>query len=177
MCFSFSKVRNTNLQILFVTSLFAWGSPPPRVNFIKVFTHSFYARRSQKLKKLLEFTVFFALLGSGRVKAARKMLGEIDPSSLSHKYLFCHFSVISAVNSIKSELGRKEKGDGGLFRTKWVGSFLSKMKEVFATKKHLFFLLRSIPPTITMTNVIMLIVTLTRVWWILAPALLGWLNN
>ena len=30
-------------------------------------------------KKLLEFTVFFALLGSMRVKAACKLVDEIDP--------------------------------------------------------------------------------------------------
>ena len=46
----------------------------PGVNFINVFTHSFYARRSQKQNKLLELTVFYALLGSGRVKAVSKML-------------------------------------------------------------------------------------------------------
>ena len=44
------------------------------VNFINVFTRSFYVHRSQKCMNLLELTVFFALLGSGCVKAARKML-------------------------------------------------------------------------------------------------------
>ena len=44
------------------------------VNFINVFTRSFYAHRSQKCKKLLDLTVFFALLGSEHVKAERKML-------------------------------------------------------------------------------------------------------
>ena len=44
------------------------------VNFIKVFMRSFYAHRSQKCKKLLDFTVFFARLGSEGVKAACKML-------------------------------------------------------------------------------------------------------
>ena len=46
-----------------------------------MFTHSSYARRSQKCKKLLELTVFFALLGSASVKAVRKHAGEIDPMS------------------------------------------------------------------------------------------------
>ena len=49
----------------------------PGVNFINVFTHSFYARRSQKSKKLLELTVFIVLLGSGYIKAARKMLVKL----------------------------------------------------------------------------------------------------
>ena len=44
----------------------------PGVNFINVFTSSFYARRSC-------LTVFFALLGSGHVKAACKMLVKLTP--------------------------------------------------------------------------------------------------
>ena len=51
----------------------------PGVNFINVFTLSFYIRRSQKWKKLLELTVFLALLGSAQVKAARKHVDEIGP--------------------------------------------------------------------------------------------------
>ena len=50
------------------------------VNFTNVITHSFYARRSQKRKKLLELTVFFALLGSTCVKAAHKMLMKMTPA-------------------------------------------------------------------------------------------------
>ena len=42
---------------------------------------SFYARRSQKCKKLLNLTVFFALLGSAHVKATCKHVDEIDPLS------------------------------------------------------------------------------------------------
>ena len=38
------------------------------VDFINVFTQSFYTGRSQKRKKLLDLTVFFALLGSSCVK-------------------------------------------------------------------------------------------------------------
>ena len=41
--------------------------------------HIFYARRSQKRKKMLELTVFFALLGSSCVKAACKMLMKFTP--------------------------------------------------------------------------------------------------
>ena len=48
-------------------------------NFINVFTCRFYARRSRKLKKLLELTVLIALLGSESVKAARKMLVKLTP--------------------------------------------------------------------------------------------------
>ena len=50
------------------------------VNFINMFTPSFYACRSQKCKKLLDLTVFFALLGSERVKAARKTLVKLTPA-------------------------------------------------------------------------------------------------
>ena len=49
------------------------------VNFINMFTCSFYARRSQKRKKLLDMTVFFALLGSAHVNAASKMLMKLTP--------------------------------------------------------------------------------------------------
>ena len=48
-------------------------------NFINVFTRSFYTRRYQKRKKLLELTDFFALLGSMSVKAARKHVDASDP--------------------------------------------------------------------------------------------------
>jgi len=47
------------------------------------FTRSFYAHRSQKHKLTDDLTAFFALLGSTRVKAARKHVVEIDP--------FCQF--------------------------------------------------------------------------------------
>ena len=42
-------------------------------------TSSFYACRSQKRKKDRQLKLLFALLGSARVKAARKHVGEIDP--------------------------------------------------------------------------------------------------
>ena len=44
--------------------------------------------RSQKRKKLLDLTVFFALLGSAHIKAERKHVDEIDPSLL---FLFSFF--------------------------------------------------------------------------------------
>ena len=47
----------------------------PGVNFINVFTCSFYDRRSQNCKKLL------ALLGYMGVKAARKILVKLTPGS------------------------------------------------------------------------------------------------
>ena len=53
----------------------------PGVNFINVFTPSFYDCRSQKRKKLLELTAFFVLLGSALVKAARKMLVILTPAT------------------------------------------------------------------------------------------------
>ena len=49
----------------------------PQVNFIYMFMSSFYACRSQKCKKLIELTLFFAVLGSVHVKAARKMLVKL----------------------------------------------------------------------------------------------------
>ena len=52
-----------------------------RVDFIEVFTHSFYALQSQNHKKLLDLAVFFAILGSAHVKAARSMLVKLTPRS------------------------------------------------------------------------------------------------
>ena len=52
----------------------------PGVNFINVFTHSFYAHRSQKHKKLLDLAVFFAHLGSAHVKLLENV-DEIDPKT------------------------------------------------------------------------------------------------
>ena len=49
------------------------------VNFTNVFTSSFYACRSQKRKKDSQVMQLFALLGSLRVKAARKMLVKLIP--------------------------------------------------------------------------------------------------
>ena len=62
-----------------------------RVDFINVFTRSFYVRRSQKRKKLLDLTVFFVLLGSERVKAARKMLVKLTPRLWHSRWPSCPF--------------------------------------------------------------------------------------
>ena len=60
----------------------------PGVNFINVFTRSFYTRRSHKRKNLLELIVFFALLGPARIKAACIHVDEIDPRSQSYQNWF-----------------------------------------------------------------------------------------
>ena len=49
------------------------------VNFIKMFTCSFYTHRSGKRKKLHDLAVFFALLGFARGKAAHKMMVKLTP--------------------------------------------------------------------------------------------------
>ena len=51
------------------------------VNFINVFTCSFYARRYQKHKKDSQLKQLFALSGSEDVEAVRKQVDEIDPRS------------------------------------------------------------------------------------------------
>ena len=50
-----------------------------RVNFINMFTSSFYTRISKKRKTLLDLTVFFALLVSTGVKTAYRMLMKLTP--------------------------------------------------------------------------------------------------
>ena len=71
----------------------------PGVNFINVFTCCVYAQRSQKRKKLLELTVFFALLGSARVNAARKMLVKLTQAgpfvTCLSQTCFCKYGVPS----------------------------------------------------------------------------------
>ena len=51
--------------------------------------------RFQKVKKLLDLTVFFALLGSGRVKAARKMLAKLTHGLQYDIFLPCDEAVIA----------------------------------------------------------------------------------
>ena len=57
----------------------------PYVTFINIFTHSFYARRSQQLKKDRHLDIYsiFALLGSLQIKALRKMLVKLTSLCLS----------------------------------------------------------------------------------------------
>ena len=52
-------------------------SMPPGVNFINVFTHSFYACRSQKRKKAPWVECLFAILGSACIRATCKMLVKL----------------------------------------------------------------------------------------------------
>ena len=53
--------------------------------FHQLFTHSFNVRRSQKRKKLLELTVFLALLGSAGVKDVHKMLVKLTLAEVCEK--------------------------------------------------------------------------------------------
>jgi len=53
--------------------------------FHQRFTHSFYARRSQKCKKDWQLDCFFTLLGSARVKAVRRMLMKLSPCLLTEE--------------------------------------------------------------------------------------------
>ena len=53
-----------------------------RGQFHHNFIRSFYKHRSQKLKKDSQHKQLFALSGSAGVKAARKLVDEIDPRSL-----------------------------------------------------------------------------------------------
>ena len=53
------------------------------VNFINVVMRSFYTRISHRRKKLRDWTVFFLLLGSLRVKAAHKMLVNLTPGAVT----------------------------------------------------------------------------------------------
>ena len=50
----------------------------PGVNFTNILRAAFTCKDPKSAKKLLYLTVFFLLLGSLRVKAARRIFGEID---------------------------------------------------------------------------------------------------
>ena len=65
---------------------------PPRVNFTNVLLAAFTLTDPNSTTKLLDLTVFFALLGSACVKSARRRLMKLTPlrdqaSPLSHFYL------------------------------------------------------------------------------------------
>ena len=49
------------------------------VNFTNVLQVAFTPADTKRAKKLLDLTVFFALLGSGSVKAACRMLMKLTP--------------------------------------------------------------------------------------------------
>jgi len=51
----------------------------PGVNFINMFTQSFYTHRSQKRKLTNDWTVFFLLLGYAHVKTVGKTLVKSTP--------------------------------------------------------------------------------------------------
>ena len=68
-------MSHSRFILFFTINLF--GVMSSGVNFINVFTRSFYVWRSWKCKKLLNLTVFFELLGSLLVKAPRKNIAEI----------------------------------------------------------------------------------------------------
>ncbi len=58
-----------------------------RGQFHQHFTCSFYAHRSQKHKNTDSLTAFFALLGSGCIKAEHKMLMKLTPADLAYHRL------------------------------------------------------------------------------------------
>ena len=51
----------------------------PGVNFTKILQTAYRCTNPKSTKKLLNLTVFFALLGSARVKAACRMLVKLTP--------------------------------------------------------------------------------------------------
>jgi len=53
----------------------------PGANFTNVFMRSFYTCRSQKRKKTYDLAVFFALLGSTRIKDVHKTLMKLTPGA------------------------------------------------------------------------------------------------
>ena len=67
----------------------------PGVNFIQMLTNSFYARRSQKRKKTVKLSSFIALLGSARVKAARRMLVKMNPGRKKWGKILIFLSILT----------------------------------------------------------------------------------
>ena len=71
---------------LFVTRFLYTGAFGQYANSLaNLFTNSICECRSRKRKKLLDLTVFLALLGSSGVKAAHKMMAKLTPAGANHK--------------------------------------------------------------------------------------------
>ncbi len=67
----------------------------PGVNFTNMFTSSFYLPKSQKCKKTFKSSVYFLLLGSVCLKAARKTIVKLIPGitkCLLVPTILCHCS-------------------------------------------------------------------------------------
>ena len=76
--------------------LFYHLQPPGGVNFTNILQATFTGGDPKSANKLLNLTVFCALLGSAGIKAARKHVGEIDPcKALVTLKIFCslHFTI------------------------------------------------------------------------------------
>ena len=69
----------------------------PGVNFTNILQAAFTRADPKSAIKLLNLTVFFALLGSASVKAARRTLVKLTPDGTSvlkrSRNLFCHVLV------------------------------------------------------------------------------------
>ena len=80
----FSTTMGPHFSILHIHSrtIYLAVLPPSMsgVNFINVFMQSFYLHISQKCKKLLNLTVFFALWESSHILAVCKMLMKLTPA-------------------------------------------------------------------------------------------------
>ena len=55
--------------------------PPPGVNFTNILHAAFTYADLKSTKNTVKLTVFYALLGSACVKAARKMLVKLTPGA------------------------------------------------------------------------------------------------
>ena len=101
-----------------------------------MFTHSFNKPRSRQSKKLLDLTVFFALLGSVCVKAERKMLVKLTPGAN-----FTNILLVRAGLNIRqtSQSANGLQGKGGLRRSKMGKKWPCKVrnKDKMRDKKHI----------------------------------------
>ena len=114
------------------------------VNFINVFTPSFYTCRSRERKKLPKLTVFFALLGFACVKAACKMLVKLSPDH--HMVLRCcqknHvlrcLKVFCVRNLRISQIFYWKKENNDNFVWSNASFFIGKQLLVFMSNKDIF---------------------------------------
>ncbi len=66
------------------------------VSISSTFYKQFLRAKIAKVQKTDNFTVYFALLGSACVKAARKHIGKLTPCVCSMGSIrFCHFQFVS----------------------------------------------------------------------------------
>ena len=96
----FSYPRSLNRVMITKLNVILWIQKPG-VNLTNILRAAFTCADPKSAIKLLNMTVFFALLGSARVKAARRTLVKLNPGVDGTKSIFNMFSDAKLVQTRK----------------------------------------------------------------------------